>query len=130
MADNWFRPADSLPPEGEEVATMNSGGQVQTLVYKTRLWWFPDMMMYVYYVPTFWQHITRSGRADGCAPTRPGNTRRPYHLFEPQGIVSLNVEVLAEWFDRLDPIYDDEYIATVRSEIREVLDASQLGRVV
>ena len=46
----------TLPPDGVVVDTMDSGGHVQPLVRRGNLFWFPDMSMYVYYVPKFWQH--------------------------------------------------------------------------
>lgn len=35
---------------------------VQKLVRKKRLWFFPDMSMYVYYEPTHWAHTPRSNQ--------------------------------------------------------------------
>lgn len=52
---DWHRPADVLPPEGVEVAVLDSTGQASTLVYDSGLWWFPDRSMYVYCTPTFWR---------------------------------------------------------------------------
>lgn len=54
---DWYRPDRYLPADGEEVETMDSGGHVQTLVFESNLWWFPDRSMYVYYVPTFWRPL-------------------------------------------------------------------------
>lgn len=30
---------------------------VQTLKRSGRLWWYPDMSMYVYYTPTHWRRV-------------------------------------------------------------------------
>lgn len=54
---DWTPTDRQTPPEGVEVATMDSGGHVQTLVYERGLWWFPDRSMYVYYVPRVWQDV-------------------------------------------------------------------------
>lgn len=45
----------SLPLEGQVVETMDSGGHVQPLVRSGNLFYFPDMSMYVYYMPKFWR---------------------------------------------------------------------------
>jgi hypothetical protein len=46
-------------PDGVEVETMISDASGQrneaTLVRKGRLWFVPDMSMYVYYSPTHWR---------------------------------------------------------------------------
>ena len=47
-------------PEGEVVETCIDAGTPRqrnesTLVRKGRLWFFPDMSMYVYYDPTHWR---------------------------------------------------------------------------
>lgn len=54
-ASNWTAPEHALPPEGVEVNTMKSDGEVSPLVYESGLWFFPDRSMYVYYTPKFWQ---------------------------------------------------------------------------
>ena len=53
--NDWTSPDKELPPEGEVVLAMDSSGHVQPLVRKGRLWFFPDMSMYVYFTPTFWK---------------------------------------------------------------------------
>lgn len=45
----------TLPPDGVVVETMDGGGHVQQLARKGNLFWFPDMSMYVYYVPKRWK---------------------------------------------------------------------------
>lgn len=52
---DWTPTASDLPPEGEVVETMDSGGHVQKLVCKGNRWFFTDMSMYIYYVPTYWR---------------------------------------------------------------------------
>jgi hypothetical protein len=52
---DWILTTDALPPEGVEVETRDSGGNVQTLVLSSGLWFFPDRSMYVYYVPQSWR---------------------------------------------------------------------------
>lgn len=52
---HWNATGERLPQEGQEVWTMNSAGEVGTLVYLNGLWWFPDRSMYVYYTPQFWK---------------------------------------------------------------------------
>lgn len=48
-------------PEGVEVLTMiddEYGPRNEaTLTRRGRLWWFPDMSMYVYYRPTHWAEL-------------------------------------------------------------------------
>lgn len=57
--DDW-KPIDSAP-EGVEVMTKIAGKagerNEQSLVRKGKLWFFPDMSMYVYYTPTHWRPI-------------------------------------------------------------------------
>lgn len=59
--DNWVRTCDKLPQEGWVVDTktdFNEGSvwNEQPLVLKGKLWFFPDMSMYVYYTPTHWKY--------------------------------------------------------------------------
>lgn len=51
----WFTTKETLPIEGIVVQAMDSGGHIQHLVRRGNLWFFPDMSMYVYYVPKFWR---------------------------------------------------------------------------
>jgi len=58
--NNW-QPIETAP-EGIEVSTMmktelGEPRQIQSLVRKGRLWFFPDMSMYVYYTPTHWSPL-------------------------------------------------------------------------
>lgn len=60
----WY-PIDTAP-EGEVVRTCIDYGKFTQrneteLVRKGRLWFFPDMSMYVYYTPTHWQPDQSSG---------------------------------------------------------------------
>jgi len=55
MSRDWNLTEKDLPPEGKVVEAMDSGGHVQDLVYASRLWWFPDRSMYVYFTPMFWK---------------------------------------------------------------------------
>jgi len=53
-------------PEGVVVETMIRGGSklnVRPLVRQGRLWFFPDMSMYVYYTPTHWRPVKASTEA-------------------------------------------------------------------
>ena len=58
---DWTRTDQQLPPESVEVEVMDSVGHVQTLVYASNLWWFPDRSMYVYFVPSFWRQRQDDG---------------------------------------------------------------------
>jgi len=49
---------ETLPPEGEVVMTRDSGGHEQALKRVGRLFYFPDMSMYVYFVPLAWRPLT------------------------------------------------------------------------
>jgi hypothetical protein len=49
-------------PEGVEVMTKvelddTAARNIQSMVRKGRLWFFPDMSMYVYYTPTHWRPL-------------------------------------------------------------------------
>ena len=54
---NWNATNSLLPPEGEVVWTLDSGGYARKLIYKNNLWWFDDMSMYVYFIPVFWKPV-------------------------------------------------------------------------
>lgn len=58
---NW-QPIDTAP-EGVTVRTkIDDGGGArneQNLKRQGRLWFFPDMSMYVYYQPTHWREVRK-----------------------------------------------------------------------
>lgn len=59
MKKRWVEVAECLPPEEVTVLTKIDEPEhglrnVQKLRRKGRLWFFPDMSMYVYYTPTHW----------------------------------------------------------------------------
>jgi hypothetical protein len=56
-ADTWTRTECLLPPEHVEVEVVN-GPYVQTLKRVGRLWFFPDMSMYVYFTPKWWRAVS------------------------------------------------------------------------
>lgn len=66
----------STAPEGAPVETKiddGDGWRNQTaLVRKGRLWFFPDMSMYVYYTPTHWRPLPPDARGRG-ALTKPAH---------------------------------------------------------
>ena len=52
----WKHPRNGdLPPEGETVETVDSGGHHQDIVYDRGYWWFPDRSMHVYFTPQAWR---------------------------------------------------------------------------
>jgi hypothetical protein len=57
--NTWIACKDLLPKEGKVVETKIDDAHgvrnQQTLMLKSRLWWFPDGSMYVYYAPTHWR---------------------------------------------------------------------------
>ena len=59
IAEAKWHSIDSAP-DGVEVETKIDDGRgcrnEQSLTRKGRLWFFPDMSMYVYYTPTHWRH--------------------------------------------------------------------------
>lgn len=61
----WTECKDTLPPEGETVATKIDDAQgcrnEQPLKRRGRLWFQPDGPMYVYYTPTHWHPIDTIG---------------------------------------------------------------------
>lgn len=57
MHNQWYETDEALPADGQRVMTMNSVGHESELVYKSNLWWLPDMSMYVYYSPKMWKEI-------------------------------------------------------------------------
>lgn len=56
----WISCATRLPDEGVEVDTKIDDADglrnEQSLVRQGRLWFHPDMSMYVYYTPTHWRY--------------------------------------------------------------------------
>lgn len=56
-----WRPIETAP-EGVEVWTKiddeHGVRNVQSMTRKGRLWHFPDMSMYVYYIPTHWAALS------------------------------------------------------------------------
>lgn len=59
---NWIKVSQELPPEYEIVHTkIDDGNGVRnetTLCRKGNLWFFPDLSMYVYYIPTHFAYQT------------------------------------------------------------------------
>ena len=57
--NRWNCTANMKPEDGLVVETKiddaNGARNEQPLVFKSNLWWFPDMSMYVYYRPTHWR---------------------------------------------------------------------------
>lgn len=51
----WTRTARGGIPEGVELEVIAPSGDTRRLVFKSGLWWLPDMSMYCYFVPTFWR---------------------------------------------------------------------------
>lgn len=47
--------AKQLPPEGVTVEARDSVGHVQKLRRQGRLWFYPNMSMYVYFIPKSWR---------------------------------------------------------------------------
>ncbi len=66
LRGEWIACSQVLPANGVEVETKvhDSDGErnVQTLVRKGRLWFIPDMSMYVYYTPTHWRQDSANGK--------------------------------------------------------------------
>jgi len=62
VSHDWLSVKEYLPHEEEEVETKmddeNGLRNVQTLKRKGKLWFTPDMSMYVYYTPTHWRGIS------------------------------------------------------------------------
>jgi len=56
----WIRCKEKLPPQDVPVNTKIDDAQgirnEQALLLHNRLWFFPDMSMYVYYNPTHWAY--------------------------------------------------------------------------
>lgn len=72
MMDNWFAVTAGPPPEGVVVDTKvhdeKGCRNEQPLIRKGRLWFFPDMSMYVYYEITHWRYrdeVSQMREADG-----------------------------------------------------------------
>jgi len=57
--NKWYDTKYSLPPEGVSVVTKISDEtgerNLAILKRKKNLWFFNDMSMYVYYIPTHWK---------------------------------------------------------------------------
>jgi hypothetical protein len=60
----WTRRSIMEAPEGIEVMSkiddQDGTRNKQKLIRKGRLWFYPDMSMYVYYEPTHWKTIVTS----------------------------------------------------------------------
>lgn len=58
-ANKWIRIIDRLPPENKEVETKIDDDMgvrnEQPLKRVSKLWFYPDGSMYVYYIPTHWR---------------------------------------------------------------------------
>lgn len=50
----WTYTTNQLPPENVLLDVTNSEGDVGQLIRKGRLFFLPDMSMYVYFVPKMW----------------------------------------------------------------------------
>lgn len=66
---DWTKTADQLPHDGLVVGTMIHGPgevphNVQPLMRRGNLWFFPDGSMYVYYTPTHWKRVEATPSAD------------------------------------------------------------------
>jgi len=63
---DWQRVGDTLPPDGLVVETKidDSHGcrNEVALMRQGRLWFFPDLSMYVYYTPTHWREAVGEGK--------------------------------------------------------------------
>lgn len=61
----WIPLTQSLPPSGELVATKIDDDKgprnEQPLRLRGRMWYVADDSMYVYYAPTHWHPIDRTG---------------------------------------------------------------------
>lgn len=59
MSTEWIETEVSLPMDGEVVLTKiddaNGERNVQKLLRRGRLWFYPDESMYEYYTPTHWR---------------------------------------------------------------------------
>lgn len=53
----WTRVADKLPPDGEMVITLSSGGVEQTLKWIAHMWFLPCENVAVLYTPILWRPI-------------------------------------------------------------------------
>jgi hypothetical protein len=57
--NEWIKISDAMPDEEIEVETKIDDAKgcrnVQSLKRQGRLWFVPDMSMYVYYEPTHWR---------------------------------------------------------------------------
>lgn len=55
---NWEKVTEENPPENKAIKTKiddkDGVRNEQYLIKQGRLWWTPDMKMYVYYTPTHW----------------------------------------------------------------------------
>lgn len=58
----WQKVEKGLIPEKVELETkiVDAEGKeynIQNLKFSGKLWWHPDMSMYVYYTPTHWRNL-------------------------------------------------------------------------
>ncbi len=60
IAPRKWEPIETAPENVEVWTIIDSGGKrrnEQTLKRRGRLWFYPDMSMYVYYQPTHWSPL-------------------------------------------------------------------------
>lgn len=58
----WVSFANKRPPENVKLDTISPGGIQQALIFSRGLFWFPDMVMYVYYTPMLWRLIVEKDK--------------------------------------------------------------------
>lgn len=70
MPNDWIPCSDRLPENDEVVETKiddaSGARNQQELRRHNRLWFFPDVSMYVYYEPTHWRTKESATCVTGC----------------------------------------------------------------
>ena len=57
MTHRWYDINEKLPEEKRDIIGIDGGGQERRLKFYKRLFWLPDMSMYVYFTPQKWRYV-------------------------------------------------------------------------
>ncbi len=54
--ESWNSTSSITPQDGAKIYWMQSDGAAVEGIFKSNLWWFKDMSMYIYYCPKYWKY--------------------------------------------------------------------------
>lgn len=108
----WHNARELKPSEGELVNVITEGGDHRQLVWKSNLWFLPDLSMYVYFEVSSWSAIDRSVPSLESVKLRADRALRSYRQWadDPRGGTTSNEDLMASVIedflkiaDSLDP---------------------------